>query len=326
MGVLTLLACGGVETLPARGPEAVAACAADAACPQGMVCEGCSGPQDAQCVPGCRVDAQCPGGHVCQLGVTCLTCPCAPGWCELDPCRDVDGDGFAFTTNPTVSCPGKRLGDCNDGNRAVNPGAKELCANGIDDDCDGFTDRNDASCQQCTPDSQVCNDAAECLSNGSVGNETCSRGCCQSCPLVANPMCAAGQRAVGGGLDVTTACRVARVCISSTCANNAFDPMCGRDFATYRNPCELQEAGVELLHRGRCEWNEGRPCATSSCPQRQYCRTDALAGPRCTLAGACLVDADCPAGVGGAPVCVADGGVGTFRCERGQCVSRCQER
>jgi hypothetical protein len=41
---------------------------------------------------------------------------------------DGDGDGFAWCH------------DCNDGNAAVNPGAVEICGNGIDDNCNRLAD------------------------------------------------------------------------------------------------------------------------------------------------------------------------------------------
>jgi len=43
-------------------------------------------------------------------------------------CTDADGDGYCAETD-----------DCDDGNRAVNPGATEIC-NGIDDDCNARID------------------------------------------------------------------------------------------------------------------------------------------------------------------------------------------
>jgi len=45
---------------------------------------------------------------------------------------DGDGDGFAWCN------------DCNDGNAGVNPGAVEICGNGIDDNCNAHLDAADA--------------------------------------------------------------------------------------------------------------------------------------------------------------------------------------
>ena len=41
---------------------------------------------------------------------------------------DADGDGY------------KWCDECDDSNPNVHPGAKEICGNGIDDDCNGFVD------------------------------------------------------------------------------------------------------------------------------------------------------------------------------------------
>ena len=62
---------------------------------------------------------------------------------------DADADGFGDLDSPDGACaqpPGfvAILGDCNDGNGAVNPSATELC-NGIDDNCDGVADENTAA-------------------------------------------------------------------------------------------------------------------------------------------------------------------------------------
>jgi hypothetical protein len=60
---------------------------------------------------------------------------------------DVDGDGYGVTAVLACDQPaGTALvsGDCDDGAAAVNPGATEAC-NGVDDDCDGFTDEAGAS-------------------------------------------------------------------------------------------------------------------------------------------------------------------------------------
>ena len=48
---------------------------------------------------------------------------------------DADADGY------TVGA-----GDCDDEDAAVNPGATEVCDDGIDNDCDGKTDTDDEDC------------------------------------------------------------------------------------------------------------------------------------------------------------------------------------
>src|SRR6266496_2843427 len=60
---------------------------------------------------------------------------------------DGDGDGYGKTNSPiTSSSPtppagyAKLDGDCNDGNASVNPGATEICGDGIDNNCDGQID------------------------------------------------------------------------------------------------------------------------------------------------------------------------------------------
>ncbi|SHO53664.1 putative metal-binding motif-containing protein [Desulfopila aestuarii] len=54
---------------------------------------------------------------------------------------DTDGDGY-----------NNRI-DCNDNNPAINPGAIELCFDGVDNNCDGLADSEDPTCGQ-----SQCND------------------------------------------------------------------------------------------------------------------------------------------------------------------------
>ncbi len=59
--------------------------------------------------------------------------------------RDADGDGFGVEsdTKQGVNAPSgyvAKKGDCDDANAAVNPGAVEVCYDGLDNDCDGTSD------------------------------------------------------------------------------------------------------------------------------------------------------------------------------------------
>jgi len=72
-----------------------------------------------------------------------------PGTTALTFYRDADGDGYgnpSITVNDCTPLAGyvANPNDCNDGNAAVNPGATEV-TNGIDDDCDGLIDENNAT-------------------------------------------------------------------------------------------------------------------------------------------------------------------------------------
>jgi len=53
-------------------------------------------------------------------------------------CWDDDGDSYE-----DEACGGD---DCDDTDPDVNPGAEEVCGNGIDDDCDGAVDYDDQDC------------------------------------------------------------------------------------------------------------------------------------------------------------------------------------
>ncbi len=65
------------------------------------------------------------------------TCNAIDDNCDgnIDEGFDIDGDGYR-------TCDG----DCNDLDAAVNPAAEEVCDDGIDNNCDGNTDVDEAFC------------------------------------------------------------------------------------------------------------------------------------------------------------------------------------
>ncbi len=84
---------------------------------------------------------------------------------------DMDGDGFDVPD------------DCDDMNAAVNPGAMEICMDGIDNDCDGSIDGADSDCAggpACGLKSEACSVNADCCSG------KCRKGKCVGGPATAS--------------------------------------------------------------------------------------------------------------------------------------------
>ncbi len=69
--------------------------------------------------------------HAIEINVNALPAHLAHG----DYLPDADGDGYSAVG----ACTGS-MNDCDDNNPDVNPGAAEICGNGIDDNCDGNID------------------------------------------------------------------------------------------------------------------------------------------------------------------------------------------
>ena len=88
-----------------------------------------------------------------------------------DTCTDNDSDGYG---NPgSLSCAaGSATTDCDDTEWAVNPGATEICGNGIDDDCDILTPDDGATCQSC----DLAGTGESCISGSDCCSGSCSKG------------------------------------------------------------------------------------------------------------------------------------------------------
>ncbi|GBD03002.1 hypothetical protein HRbin19_00273 [bacterium HR19] len=67
--------------------------------------------------------------------------------------RDADGDGYGSPSSTTQACSQpsgyvSNSGDCNDSNRWINPGVKEICDDSIDNNCNSQTDEFPCIVQQ----------------------------------------------------------------------------------------------------------------------------------------------------------------------------------
>jgi hypothetical protein len=289
------------------------ACAVDDDCGPGLLCETC-GDGIFTCVPGCRTDAACGANMRCSHQVQCTTCPCPSGWCELDPCRDLDGDGFAAALEGT--CPTRPVGDCNDALASVHPGGRERCANGLDDDCDGKTDARDDACRDSCPGSSFCASSIHC---GPA--KYCEQGCCDACPAIVEPSCAPTECALEAGVD-EQGCRRAPTCAAcaSSCSTDR-EPVCGKNFATYLNACHALLAGTTVLHDGDCSYGEGMRCQDDlDCGYQTYCRALG-AESHCARVGTCATDDDCKHVTAVVPC--GDAGVAPWTCRNERCAASC---
>ncbi|MFA6254638.1 MAG: VWA domain-containing protein [Patescibacteria group bacterium] len=117
--------------------------------------------------PECNTDEDCSTGQ----------------YCENNECHDiqcVDADEDTYSVYNEAYCPNGN--DCNDSDRGINPGATEVCGDGIDNDCDSNIDEG---CNQTEP---YCEDGS------CNGNETCS-----ACPADCGACGGSGGGGGGGG-------------------------------------------------------------------------------------------------------------------------------
>ena len=89
----------------------------------------------------CHYSVEDDSWHMINVNLNALAAHEGHGDVRLD---DQDGDGYV----PFNECGFGEMGDCDDTDPAVNPGAEEICGNGVDDDCDGLIDAEDEDCCQ----------------------------------------------------------------------------------------------------------------------------------------------------------------------------------
>ena len=87
----------------------------------------------------CHYDADTDTWHVINISINALPAHLGHGDVRVD---DQDGDGYY----PDNACGIGPMGDCDDMDPTIYPGAEDICEDGIDQDCDGV----DAACSNCS--------------------------------------------------------------------------------------------------------------------------------------------------------------------------------
>ena len=183
-------------------------------CPKGMYCEGA----------GC---AACQSKDICDgYDNDC------DGIIDDGPYSDHDGDGYTSCGKPDPSTGAQTDVDCNDHDKSIYPGAREIC-NGKDDNCDGIIDNPDLVC----PPNETCvPKTGQCISNAAVCTP-CSvspvAGCCAS-PNVCDP--GTQQCVQNGTQDAGSSCSGDKACATGICSDPA-ELGSGQTGGTCTQPC-----------------------------------------------------------------------------------------
>jgi len=138
----------------------------------------------------------------CDDEVPCTVDDCYEGFCDhrWDPIdEDLDGHFSHVCGGP----------DCDDENEMIHPGVlesphdEEICFDGLDNDCNGFADEEEAGCFHCE-EAEDCDDGNPCT------NQACAEG---RCAYANNP----------GPCDDRDPCTVNDSCFGGTCTGDPLD-------------------------------------------------------------------------------------------------------
>ena len=232
-------------------PDLGGPCVDDAQCNDNIACtyDSCDKqlgrclnvPDDSQCQDGVYCDGMekcvllhgCEPGPVvsCDNGDECQTAKCveATKSCQYSP-RDVDQDG-----DPDARCFPHH--DCNDLDPNVSSLHAEVCANGVDDNCNGLID--EIPCV--SPVGCTCADAVPVGGSGSYAlstigcNDTFATSCSVPNPPAAQNVVAAITVPAGPPVDLdvwVTASTEVAVAIQGTCGDSTTEIACGSSSST----------------------------------------------------------------------------------------------
>ncbi len=186
----------------------------------------------------CHDAAPLQTNHINNYGVSsCEGChPQSPP----PSCIDNDGDGYG---NPgDASCANGSQTDCNDNDRAINPGAAENCTDGVDNNCNNLVDAQDPNALNC-PIVCIDVDGDTYATNGGE----CGAVDCDDNDVTVNP---GAFEICDDGID--NDCNNQFDCDDNACTG---DPACLAEF------CEDYNDRRSCKEDYRCDWSgKGKSC------------------------------------------------------------------
>ncbi len=271
-------------------------------CPKGMFCDGA----------GCKA---CEAKDFCDgLDNDC------DGIIDDGPSSDADGDGYTKCGKVDPVTNDTSLKDCDDTNRAIFPGAKEIC-NGKDDNCDGIIDNQNLVCP---PDYTCVSTTESCIPNAKA---------CVQCDASSDPKCCAypyicdqstASCVPNGTQDAGTSCSGDKACATGICSNagelgsgvttlpTCTTPCCTSDDCSAGSICWGAGTGgnycIPASAAGRAGVGRGEP--GTSCASGTDCRSGVCTASLCE--DTCCSNANCQNGTTCASTTFA--GNGTLAC------------